>query len=136
MHVEFRYTKDLDVWVRPTRENLERLNVASQAFLGASFDVDEVLGLLNTGRLGFRLCGIEPNMIEVLLRVRGLEFEPAYVNAIKAQVGKATVRVIHPHNQEQTCGGSAKGFAGRANAGQAPRQPRQAPEVNARDSAC
>ncbi len=41
MHVEFRYTKDLDVWVRPTRENLECLNAASESFLGARFNVQD-----------------------------------------------------------------------------------------------
>jgi hypothetical protein len=38
-------------------------------------------------------------MIEVLLRVRGLEFESAYANAIQARVGEAMLRVIHPHDQ-------------------------------------
>jgi hypothetical protein len=99
MHVDFRYTKDLDVWVRPTHDNLERLNAASDVFVGARFDVDEVLKLLETNRLGFRLCGIEPNLIEVLLRIGGLEFDAAYANAIPVTVGNATFRVIHPHDQ-------------------------------------
>lgn len=60
--------------------------------------MDDVLALLETNCLGFRLCGIEPNMIEVLLRVRGLEFESAYANAIQARVGEAMLRVIHPHD--------------------------------------
>ncbi len=99
MHVDFRYTKDLDVWVRPTKENLDRLNDASGEFIGAHFDVDEVLGLLETNRLGFKLCGIEPNMIEVLLRVRGLEFDVAYTHALEVQIGNAMFHVIHPHDQ-------------------------------------
>lgn len=99
LHVDFRYTKDLDVWVRPTRENLERVNTAAEAFIGARFDVDDVLALLQTSRLGFRLCGVEPNIIEVLLRVRGVEFEVAFARAIPVPMGEISVYVIHPHDQ-------------------------------------
>jgi hypothetical protein len=98
--------------------------------------VDDVLALLETNRLGFRLCGIEPNMIEVLLRVHGLEFESAYANAIQARVGEAMLRVIHPHDQirNKRAAGRLKDLADVEML--ASRRPGQASDVSARDTVC
>jgi hypothetical protein len=62
LHVQSRYTKDLDVWVRPTPENLERLRLASLEFAQVDFVVEDALSLLSSNRLGFPLVGLEPNL--------------------------------------------------------------------------
>jgi hypothetical protein len=98
-NAEARYTGDIDFWVRPTQENLERLNDATEAFIGARFEVDEVLALLETPRLGFKLVGEKPNQIEILLRVSGLEFEAAKQNARKSEDSELSFLVLHPHDQ-------------------------------------
>jgi hypothetical protein len=82
IHAQPRATKDLDVWVNPTRENLERFAVAVKSFIGASINVDELLGLLETNKLGFVLGGIEPYKIEVLLRLKEVTFEEAHANML------------------------------------------------------
>ncbi len=98
LHVEARVTQDIDVWVRPTRENLERLRDALHEFISADVSVDELLAMLNTNKLGFGV-GIRPNRIEMLLRVNGLEFDPAYARTLEVNIDGLVFRVIHPHDQ-------------------------------------
>jgi hypothetical protein len=99
LNVEARYTGDIDFWVRPTRDNLERLNSASQDFIGAQFNVNEVLELLATSRLGFTLAGVKPNMIEILLRVSGLDYESTKARARLTEDRGVSFYVMHPHDQ-------------------------------------
>lgn len=99
LHVQSRYTKDLDVWVRPTPENLERLRLASLEFAQVDFVVEDALSLLSSNRLGFPLVGLEPNLIEVLLRIKGVDFETAFARAIRVLIQGSTVFFIHPHDQ-------------------------------------
>ena len=99
-NVEARFTADIDFWVNPTRENLERLQKATWDFMGLQFDPDEVLALLQTSRLGFRLAGVKPNLIEILLRVSGISnFDQAYTQAKITEDSGVTFRVLHPHDQ-------------------------------------
>jgi hypothetical protein len=98
-NAEARYTGDIDFWVRPTADNLARLNDATEAFIGARFEIAEVLALLETPRLGFKLAGIKPNQIEILLRVSGLEFEEAKRNANRSVDADVSFLVLHPHDQ-------------------------------------
>ena len=99
LHVQSRYTKDLDIWVQPTPDNLERLRLASLEFASVDFPVQDALSLLETTRLGFPLVGLEPNKIEVLLRIKAVEFDSAYARAVPVQLRDATVMFIHPHDQ-------------------------------------
>lgn len=98
LHVEARVTQDIDVWVRPTRENLELLKDALHEFIGAEVNVEELLALLGTKRLGFGV-GSKPNRVEVLLRVNGVEFDPAFARAMDTNVDGLSFKVIHPHDQ-------------------------------------
>jgi hypothetical protein len=99
LHAQSRYTKDLDVWVRPSSENLERLRQATLEFAQVDFPIADVLALLETNRLGFPLMGLEPNKIEVLLRVKGLEFGKAFARGIPVTIKDQVVLFIHPHDQ-------------------------------------
>ncbi len=98
LHVEARFTQDIDVWVRPTRENLERLRDAPREFIGADVDVEELLAMMHTKRLGFGV-GIRPNRIKMLLRVNGLEFDAAFARTLEVNIDGLVFRVIHPHDQ-------------------------------------
>jgi hypothetical protein len=86
LHVQSRYTKDLDVWVNPTADNLERLRRASIAFANVDFSPQDALDLLSTSRLGFPLVGLEPNLIEILLRIKNVDFVPAYARAVRVKL--------------------------------------------------
>jgi hypothetical protein len=98
-NVEARFTGDIDFWVRPTRDNLERLQAAAFEFIGVKFNVDDVMGLLQTSRLGFQLAGVKPNLIEVLLRVSGLEYDRTATRAKPTVDDGVPFLVIHPHDQ-------------------------------------
>jgi predicted nucleotidyltransferase len=98
IHVEARVTQDIDVWVEPTRENLLLVRDSLQEFIGADFEVEQGLELLKTNRLGFGV-GIKPNRAEVLLRVKGVEFNDAYPRSMQVEVDGLVFQVIHPHDQ-------------------------------------
>lgn len=98
-NAEARYTGDVDLWVRPDRANLTRLSTASEEFIGARLDVDEVLGLLDGPHLGFTLAGVPPSRIEILLRLSGLDYDSASSRARLTVDGDTRFRVLHPHDQ-------------------------------------
>ncbi len=98
IHVEARVTQDIDVWVEATQENLLRVRASLKEFIGADFRVEDGLKLLETNRLGFGV-GIKPNRAEVLLRIKGIEFNDAFPRSIRADVDGLVFQVIHPHDQ-------------------------------------
>ncbi len=70
-----RYTKDLDVWVEPTRENAARVHAALVAF-GAPLSDLAVDDLAVAGTI-FQI-GIEPNRIDVITDIQGVVFDAAW----------------------------------------------------------
>lgn len=76
-----RYTKDLDFWVWADPTNVDRLLEVIKAFGFGSvglekedfFDPDNVIQL-----------GYEPNRIDLLVQLEGLEFEPSFANRVEA----------------------------------------------------
>lgn len=98
-NVEPRFTGDIDFWVEPTRENLECLNAATKEFLGSSFDLERVLALLDSEHLGFKLAGVYPNLLEIMLKVPGVDFTKAKSRARIFQDRGVVFPVIHPFDQ-------------------------------------
>lgn len=81
-HAKPRYTKDMDLWVEFSPENLERANVALTAFgspglLNLKKD-DEVLQL-----------GFAPNRIDLFLRIAGVQFADAWKTRVQGSYGTA-----------------------------------------------
>jgi hypothetical protein len=72
-----RYTKDLDIWVRPSVDNAARVYRALVAF-GAPM-ADLTLEDLAVSGTIFQI-GVEPNRIDVVTSVDGLEFEDLLKN--------------------------------------------------------
>lgn len=85
---EPRYTKDLDVWVRPTRANAKRVYRALETF-GAPLANLDVRDLERVG-IVFQI-GVEPVRIDILTQVDGLDFEGAYARATFGKYGRAEV---------------------------------------------
>jgi hypothetical protein len=90
-HGLVRATSDIDLWVRPTAENAERVVEALVAF-GAPADqlsaevftqVDQVLQI-----------GVAPLRIDILTSVTGLEFEAAWARKELVDLGGLTVPVL------------------------------------------
>ncbi|MBN1567453.1 MAG: hypothetical protein JXA73_06375 [Acidobacteria bacterium] len=74
-YTEPRYTKDLDIWADPTPENARRIWDALMRF-GAPL-ADLTLADLSNPDIVFQI-GIEPNRVDILLDVKGLNFQEAW----------------------------------------------------------
>ena len=94
-HGHVRATKDLDVWVRPSAENAERVLHALAAF-GAPLGDLRASDLASPGVV-FQI-GVPPLRIDVLTAVDGLEFEAAWENRVMARLGGSEVPVLSRHD--------------------------------------
>ncbi|MBN2340995.1 MAG: hypothetical protein JXX29_08740 [Deltaproteobacteria bacterium] len=86
-HAKPRYTKDMDIWVDFSEQNLMCANAALDAFgapeLLSSNDPSEVLQL-----------GIAPNRLDFFLRVEGMNFEDAWETRVSSRYGEAPANWI------------------------------------------
>lgn len=81
-HAKPRYTKDIDLWVDSSPQNVQLTNRALAEF-GSPFLLDpdhpeEIVQI-----------GVEPNRVDVLREVGGVEFEEAWHRRIEARYGSA-----------------------------------------------
>jgi hypothetical protein len=90
-HGHPRYTKDLDVWVRVDQENAQRIVAALDDFgfgeLGLAtedFLADDVVVQL----------GREPQRIDLLTFVSGVDFDEAYEHRLVVTMGDVDVPII------------------------------------------
>lgn len=90
-HGHVRATKDLDVWVRPDRENAIRVIRALRAF-GAPTDAVTEADFAEPG-ITFQI-GVEPVRIDIITAVDGLTFEPSWRNRISSEYGGEPVFVV------------------------------------------
>ena len=93
VHSEPRYTKDIDIWVRPSRENAERVYGALAEFgaplsqLGITIEDFEREGY-------FVQFGREPVRVDVLMSAKGLDFEKAWSRKEVVEIDGVQVNVI------------------------------------------
>ncbi len=105
-HAKPRYTKDIDLWIDPDPENVQRTNRALAAFGSPELldpsDPDEILQL-----------GVAPNRIDLLRRPGEIPFGQAWERRVEAPYGAAQAHWIdldsliaiksaidHPRHQE------------------------------------
>jgi hypothetical protein len=90
-HGNPRSTGDIDLWVRPTRENAERVMRALHAFgaplLGLSVEdlVDE--------QTVFQI-GVAPVRIDILTGIDGVAFDAAWARRVPVELGEVRVSVL------------------------------------------
>jgi hypothetical protein len=90
-YAEPRYTKDLDIWVRPSGENAGRVMKALSAFgapLGGLTDKD----FTDTEQV-FQI-GIAPNRIDILMGIAGVDFDTASANKIMSTYEGVPIPII------------------------------------------
>ncbi len=87
-----RYTKDIDFWVWPDHENIERLLVALHGFgFGAlGLGVEDFANPANIIQLGY-----EPYRIDLMTEVEGLDFEECYAGREVHQLFEVKVDFIN-----------------------------------------
>lgn len=83
-HAEPRYTKDLDLWVEPTVENADRVWQALVEF-GAPLEGVSLEDFSNP-ELIYQV-GVEPNRIDIMMAVPGLEFTAAWSRRVTSSYG-------------------------------------------------
>ena len=88
-----RTTGDLDVWVKKTPENFQKIKMAFFEFGMSLFNLDEKL-FLNTNINDVFTFGRPPVCIDVLTSVKGLEFNEAFTNSKVVEFDKVLVRMI------------------------------------------
>ncbi len=86
-HAKPRFTKDMDLWVEPTPENLRKANAALAEF-GSPY-------LLSENDPGSILqIGLPPNRIDLIQTIEGLSFEEAWKKRESASYGQASANWI------------------------------------------
>jgi hypothetical protein len=104
-HGFIRGTRDLDIWIRPTRENAERVWRALVSFGAPLRDV--TVEDLCTPELIYQL-GTEPTRIDFLTAPLGLDFEEAWRNREMFTVGDRQFPVLSKSDLIQSKRASAR----------------------------
>jgi hypothetical protein len=93
IHGYYRTTQDLDIWVNKTAENYNKLRIAYAIFGMPVFDMtlDNFMGdefdVFSIGRVPLR--------IDIITKLKGLEFEKACSNALSKDIEGITVKYLH-----------------------------------------
>jgi hypothetical protein len=90
-----RATRDLDVWVRPDRENAGRILMALSAF-GAPLDDLTTDDLSKAGTV-FQI-GVPPLRIDLITSIDGVDFTEAWLDRFSTNFGGVPVPVISRHH--------------------------------------
>jgi hypothetical protein len=83
----------MDVWVRPTKENFNKLKIAFQKFGLSLFDMTEEK-FLKTELYDVFSFGVPPVCIEILTKVKGLDFEECFKSAIFQKFDDVDINII------------------------------------------
>ncbi len=90
-HVEPRYTKDLDVWVKADAENARNVYRALMDF-GAPLARYTAEDFSQEGF--FFVIGTEPSRVDILMSVTGLDFDSAWARRVESDYGGEKVLFI------------------------------------------
>jgi predicted nucleotidyltransferase len=94
LHGYERVTADIDIWVRCTHENYNKLAKAFQTFGMSLFDMtlDNFLDFNSWDVFRF---GRKPVAIDIMTKVKGLDFEEAFERSEIKLIDGISVRLIH-----------------------------------------
>ncbi|ACT94887.1 nucleotidyltransferase [Dyadobacter fermentans] len=94
LHGYSRTTGDMDIWVRKTKGNYQKIANAFEQFGMPLFDMTEENFLSNPAFDVFTF-GRVPVSIDLITKLKGLEFDKAYQNAADYVVEGLKIRLIH-----------------------------------------
>ena len=87
-HARPRSTKDLDLWVEPSKDNAERLLATIREFFGTDLGL-QVQDLTKPGMIV--QLGIAPSRIDLLNRISGVpDFQQAWDRKVEGRYGPVT----------------------------------------------
>ena len=90
-HGKPRATGDIDIWVKPSATNADRVYAALQSF-GAPLE-ELTVEDLSSPDMVFQM-GLPPRRIDVLTEITGVDFADAWPNRIETKFGEVTVPVL------------------------------------------
>ena len=90
-YTEPRFTKDMDIWVRPSMENAGCVYEALVHF-GAPMADLEVSDLATEGTI-FQL-GVAPNRIDIVTRIEAVDFDEAWQNRQQSTYGGVPISLL------------------------------------------
>ncbi len=93
LHGYARTTGDMDIWVNRTSENYKRLLHAFADFKMPVFDMTEE-NFLHHKEWNVFSFGRKPNMIDIMVKVKGLEFETAFAKSKLYTIEKLKIRTV------------------------------------------
>ncbi len=94
-YTEPRYTKDLDIWISADRENAERVYTALKKF-GAPLTDITVDDFTNPDVVYH--MGRPPARVDVLMGLKGLDFEASWKNRIESAYADVPTQFISPQD--------------------------------------
>lgn len=94
LHGYSRTTGDMDIWVDRTFDNYQKIKSAFLQFGMPVFDMTED-NFLHHQIWDVFTFGVPPSAIDLMLKVKGLSFNEAYVNATIFVDDNLEIRVIH-----------------------------------------
>ncbi len=90
-HNEPRATGDIDIWIRPTRENAQRVWAALVAFGAPLHEI--TLEELSAPGITFQM-GLPPSRIDILTDITGVAFQDAWMNRLTMESNGTAYAVI------------------------------------------
>lgn len=90
-YTEIMMTKDLDIWIEPTEENARKVVNVIKEFLSPNLELKERDFISKEKILQI---GIEPNRIDLISHIEGVDFKESYKKRRKTKYGKETIYII------------------------------------------
>ena len=97
LHGYNRTTGDVDIWVNPTRANYDRIAQAFSIFGMPVFDMTPSK-FLNTSDYDVFSFGVPPNAIDLMTKVKGLEFDATFATSTVYEFDDLKLRVVSYNN--------------------------------------
>src|SRR5579863_3886925 len=82
LHGYRRVTGDMDIWVNRTKENYSKLTMAFAKFGMSVFDMDEEK-FLDAENADVFTYGKPPICIDIITKLKGVEFKEAFLKAVR-----------------------------------------------------
>lgn len=90
-YTEPRYTKDLDIWIIPSLNDVQKIHQALKDF-GAPIDKLAPTEFKNEDLI-FQI-GVPPVRIDILMNIPGVDFRTAWKNKTRTKYGRARIYVL------------------------------------------
>ena len=90
-HGYSRFTKDLDIWIQKSESNAVKIVEALREF---GFDFEGLSPEMFTDENRMTQMGREPNRVDILHTIKGVEFSDCYARSLRANIDGTPVPII------------------------------------------